>query len=205
MRKGLPKIALLLVFVLVITGIALAIEEPEEPVQEAPEAAQAEVPFTAETPVAITPPGQAPEIAIVSLLAGRINLEMKKDNFLDVDGLEGIKTLIIIIGGSGKGLGSAGVDLQDEVNRGNRVITACKEKGIKIIGMHLGGEDRLGANSMVMIDLVTPNCDYVVVRSDGNKDGLFTKICTEKKIPLTIIEKTLEVTDILKAVFQLPS
>jgi len=161
--------------------------------------------FSAETPVAITPPGQAPEIAIVSLLASRINLEMKKDNFLDVDGLEGIKTLIIILGGSGKGLGSAGVDLQDEVERANRLITACKEKGIKIIGMHLGGFDRLGANSMVMIDLITPNCDYVVVRSDGNKDGIFTKICAEKKIPLTEVEKTLEVTDILKAVFQLPS
>jgi len=205
MRKWLPKIALLLVLVMLITGIVLAMDEPEEPVKEAPEAAQAEVPFTAETPIVMTPPGQAPESAIVSLLAKRINLEIKIDYFLQVEGLAGMKTLIIIIGGSGKGLGSAGVDLQDEINRANELIAACKEKGIKIIGMHLGGEDRLGANSMVMIDLVTPNCDYVVVRSDGNKDGIFTKICTEKKIPLTIVEKTLEVTDILKSVFQLPS
>lgn len=168
-------------------------------------AAQAEVSFTAETPVAMTPPGQAPESAIVALLARRINLEIKKDNFLQVEGLAGMKTLIIIIGGSGKGLGSAGVDLQDEVTRAKQLIAACKEKGIKIIGMHLGGEDRRGANSQVMIDLVTPNCDYVVVRSDGNKDGLFTKICAEKKIPLKEVEKTLEVTDILKTVFQLPS
>jgi len=42
------------------------------------------------------------------------------------------------------------------------------------------------------------------VRSDGNKDGVFTKICTEKKIPLVEIEKTLEVTNILKTVFKLP-
>jgi len=194
MRKSLKFLTVLGIGLLIcLTGIASIF------------AAQVEVPFTAETPVAITPPGQAPEIAIIALLAGRIDLEMKKDNFLKVEGLTDIKTLIIVIGGSGKGLGSAGVDLQDEVTRANQLIAACKEKGIKIIGMHLGGEDRRGANSQVMIDLVTPQCDYVVVRSDGNKDGIFTKICTEKKIPLTEVEKTLEVTDILKAVFQLPS
>ena len=166
---------------------------------------QAEAPFTAEIPVAMTAPGQSPEIAIVSLLARRINFEIKTDNFLDVDGLEGIKTLIIIIGGSGKGLGSAGVDIQGEIKRAESLMAACKEKGIKIVGMHLGGENRLGANSMVMIDLITPNCDFVLVKSDGNKEGLFTKICADNKIPLTEIESTLQTTDIIKEVFQLPS
>lgn len=167
--------------------------------------AQAEAPFTAEIPVAMTAPGQSPEIAIVSLLARRINFEIKTDNFLEVDGLEGIKTLIIIIGGSGKGLGSAGVDIQGEIKRAERLMAACKEKGIKIVGMHLGGENRLGANSMVMIKLVTPNCDFVLVKSDGNKEGLFTKICADNKIPMTEIEKTLQTTDVIKQVFQLPS
>jgi len=166
---------------------------------------QAEAPFTAEIPVAMTAPGQSPEIAIVSLLARRINFEIKTDNFLDVDGLEGIKTLIIIIGGSGKGLGSAGVDIQGEIKRAESLMAACKEKGIKIVGMHLGGENRLGANSMVMIDLITPNCDFVLVKSDGNKEGLFTKICADNKIPMTEIETTLQTTDIIKEVFQLPS
>ncbi len=166
---------------------------------------QAEVPFTAETPVAMTTPGQSPEIALVAFLARRMKFEIKTDNFLDVDGLEGIKTLIIILGTSGKGMGAAGVDLQSEINRAERLIAACKEKDIKIFGMYLGGEDRLIEDAMVIINLQTPHCDFVLVRSDGNKDGIFTKICTEKKIPLTEIENNLEVTDILKAVFQLPS
>jgi len=168
-------------------------------------AAQAEISFTAETPVAMTAPGQSPEIAIVGLLARRINFEIKTDNFLEVDGLEGMKTLIIILGGSGKGLGSAGVDIQGEIQRAEKLIAACKEKGIKIVGMHLGGENRLGANSMVMINLITPNCDFVLVRSDGNENGLFTKICTDNKIPMTEIEKTLQATDVIKKIFQLPS
>lgn len=168
-------------------------------------AAQAEIPFVAETPVAMTSPGQSPEITIVDMLVSRINFEIKTDYTLKPEELNGMKTLIIIIGGSSKGLGEAGVDLQEEVDRTKQLIAVCKEKGIKIIGMHLGGAERRGEKSQVMIELVTPNCDYVVVRSDGNKDGIFTKICTEKKIPLKEIEKTIEVTDILKAVFQLPS
>lgn len=166
-------------------------------------AQEIQVPFTCEVPVAMTAPGQSPEIAIVSLLARRVKLEIKSEPFLKPEALNGFKTLIIIIGGSGKGLGAAGVDIQEESERAKNLIAVCKEKGIKIIGMHLGGETRRGANSQIMIELVTPKCDYVVVREDGNKDGIFTKICSENKITLTEIEKTLQVTDVLKTLFQL--
>lgn len=164
--------------------------------------AQIEVPFHAEFPAALTNPGQSPESAIVSLLARRMDIEFNYKNFLKVEDLEGIKTLIIIIGGSGKGLGSAGVDLDAEVMRAEALIKTAKEKGIKIIGMHLGGKERLGDNSMVMIDLVTPECDYVVVREDGNENDLFTNLCKEKDIPLTLLKKTTEVSDVLGALFQ---
>ena len=166
-------------------------------------AQEIQVPFTCEFPVAMTAPGQSPEIAIVSLLARRVELEIKTDPFLKPEALNGFKTLIIIIGGSGKGLGAAGVDIQEETERAKNLIAVCKEKEIKIIGMHLGGETRRGANSQIMIELVTPMCNYVVVREDGNKDGIFTKICLENKIVLTEIEKTLQVVDVLKALFQL--
>ena len=180
-------------------------EEPavEPVVEEVVEEVKEPFIFSAETPVAMTAPGQAPEIAIVSLLARRMSFEIKSENFLKPESLEGMKTLILILGASGKGLGAAGVDLQEEVKRANELIAACKAKGIKIIGMHLGGADRLGENSMVMLNVVTPKCDYVLVRSDGNKDGLFTKICSENKIPLTEIEKTTDATDVIKAVFGL--
>ena len=166
-------------------------------------AQEIQVPFTCKFPVAMTAPGQSPEIAIVQLLARRVKLEIKTNPFLKPDALNGFKTLIIIIGGSGKGLGAAGVDIEEESKRAKDLIAICEEKEIKIIGMHLGGETRRGASSQIMIELVTPKCDYVVVREDGNKDGIFTKICSENKITLTEIEKTLQVTDVLKALFQL--
>ena len=164
--------------------------------------AQIEVPFHAELPAALTNPGQSPESAIVSLLAKRMGIELTYKNFLKTEDLEGMKTLILIIGGSGKGLGSAGVDLDAEVMRAEALIEATKEKGIKIIGMHIGGKERLGDNSMVMIDVVTPECDYVVVREDGNENNLFTNLCKENDIPLTLIKKTTDVSAVLAALFQ---
>ncbi len=82
------------------------------------------------------------------------------------------------------------------------MIAACKEKGIKIIGMYLGGADRLQAMAMVMVDLITPQCDFVLVRSFANEDGLFTKICTDNKIPMFEIETILQIPDVIKAIFQ---
>jgi len=67
--------------------------------------------------------------------------------------------------------------------------------------MHLGGETRRGPNSDNMINLITAKCNYVIIRADGNLDGIFTNICKENKIPLTEIQKSLELTDYLKALF----
>jgi len=170
----------------------------------AQETEEIEIPFTAESPIILTNPGQSPEYSIVHMLAQRIDLPVEIDFYLEAEGLEGFKTLIIIIGGSGKGLGAAGISFLDEAERAKRLIAAAQEKGIRIIGMHLGGETRRGPNSDNMINLITPKCQYVIVRANGNLDGIFTQICKENKIPLTEIGKSLELTDYLKALF-LPS
>jgi hypothetical protein len=44
---------------------------------------------------------------------------------------------------------------------------------------------------------------YLIVREDGNKDGLFTKLADRHKIPLTLIKATPEMSDVLKALFKL--
>ena len=42
-----------------------------------------------------------------------------------------------------------------------------------------------------------------MVREDGNKDGVFTKIANDNKIPLTLIKQTQDLSDILKQVFNI--
>ncbi|MBP2673837.1 MAG: hypothetical protein H6Q84_677 [Deltaproteobacteria bacterium] len=158
---------------------------------------------SAELPVAMTCPGQAPEGQMVKLIFGRMKAPIKYDPFLEPKDLAGHKTLIIILGGSGKGLGSAGVDLRDEMKRAEALIAEATRLKIKLVGIHSGGEDRRGAVSTSLIDLVAPKMQYIIVREDGNKDGLFTKLAAQHKIPLTVIQQTQDLTDIFKELFKL--
>lgn len=158
---------------------------------------------SAELPVAMTCPGQAPEGQLVKLIFGRLKTPIKYDPFLEPKELAGNKTLIIILGGSGKGLGSAGVDLRDEMKRAEALIAEATKQKIKLIGIHTGGEDRRGEVSSKLIALVGPKMSYIIVREDGNKDGLFTKLAGEHKIPLTIIKGTQELSDLFKELFKL--
>jgi len=158
---------------------------------------------SAELPVAMTCPGQAPEGAMVKLLFGRMKTPIKYDPFLEPKDIAGNKTLIIILGGSGKGLGSAGVDLREEMKRAEALIAEATRQKIKLVGIHSGGEDRRGEVSTKLIDLVAPKMQYLIVREDGNKDGLFTRLASQHKIPLTLIKQTQDLSGIFKELFKL--
>jgi hypothetical protein len=115
------------------------------------------------------------------------------------------RTVIIAIGASLKGMGASGLTVDDEVGRLKKIIDHCKKTGITMIGAHVGGSSKRGApggDNERMIDAVAPFVDYLIVTSDGNKDGRFNKIAEENGIPLTKIEYALELVDILKKVFE---
>jgi len=158
---------------------------------------------SAELPVAITCPGQAPEGQIVKLIFTRLKTTVNYDPFLEARDLGKHKTLIIILGGSGKGLGTAGVDLKDEMKRAEQLVAEAVKKKIALVGIHAGGADRRGDVSTRLIDLVAPKMQYLVVREDGNADGLFTKLAGERKIPLTVIKTTPELSDVFKELFKI--
>ena len=68
-------------------------------------------------------------------------------------------------------------------------MATAKEKGVKILAMHIGGQDRRGPNSEPFLTFMG-DADFAVVRADGNADEYFTKLCAEKNVPLYTIEKT---------------
>lgn len=153
------------------------------------------------TPALITSPGLAPEGELVKLLCERAKIAVTYEPQAEAKDLAKFKSLIVIIGGSGKGLGAAGVDVQDELKRADALLNEAKRLNMYVIGLHVGGEDRRGPASAKFIDLVTPRVNYLVVRADGNKDGIFTRIAKEKTITLVTIQRTTEVSDVLKKVY----
>jgi selenophosphate synthase len=118
------------------------------------------------------------------------------------------KSLIIVTGASLKGMGAAGVSIEDELKRTEALIAEARKQGMTVIGAHVEGMSRRaqgaapGDNSDEMsIDAVCPKANFMIVRKDGNEDGRFTAISKAKKIPLVLFEKNLELVDVLKGVF----
>jgi hypothetical protein len=156
----------------------------------------------APAPVLITCFGQNPDGNFVNLLSRRSNIENTYLTAIPVReaNWNQYKTLIAVIGGSGKGLGSAGLNVTTEIQRCEQLIESARRARVPVIGMHIGGEDRRGPNSEPFLSLAG-KVDYLIVKSNGNADGYFTRLAAANNIPLYTVETTAEIQNVLRQIF----
>jgi hypothetical protein len=169
-----------------------------------------------EQPVLLTSCGQSPGPLKFKVFFGRLNMDYFYNMQASVTDLatkkkEGkpFKSLIIVTGASLKGMGAAKVSMDEELDRIKKLIAEARKQGIKVVGAHVEGMERRaqgaapGDNSDEMsIDAVCPQSDLLIVRKDGDEDKRFTAISTGKKIPLVMFEKNMELSDVLKNLYQ---
>lgn len=156
----------------------------------------------ADYPVLITSFGQAPDGNTLSVLSRRIGAETTYETLAPPERMKDFKTVIVSIGVSLKGFGAAGVNLDSEIDRANKIIKTVKENKTKLIMVHIGGEGRRDQMSNKLIEMFSGSADELVVYKDGNADGIFTKIAADKKITLIEIEKLTQLTDILRKILE---
>ncbi len=157
--------------------------------------------FKAEMPFAISSCGQSLDAETVSLLAKRNKLDHSFNNVLKASELKGIKTLVIAMGGSAKGLGEAGIDEKGELARVTALLDAAKKSNIKVVAVHVGGDSRKGALSDKFIDPVVAKADFLIVTEDSDKSGSFTKSAQARKIQIAVVKKATDVGTALKDIF----
>lgn len=180
---------LISVFTLAALGTAFAYEGATPP--------------KAQTPLLITTAGQGPGGEIVNVLATRNRISPSRlVARANTDFLQDNKTLFIVLSSSLKGMGAAGVSIDQELARLDTLIAEAKKKNMMIVGAHLEGDARRGGYDEDIIQKVAPKVDYLIVRSDGNADGIFNKIAQANNIPLSFIEKSMELNEILVAMFK---
>ncbi len=161
-------------------------------------------------PVLITSCGQSPGANSMNVLARRAGIEytLKEDAKAADLATKKYRSIIIVTGTSQKGMGAAGVSIDDEIRRAEALIAEARKQGMTVIGAHIEGMNRRaqgaapGDNSDEMsIDAVCPKANFMIVRKDGNEDGRFTTLSKTKKVPLVMFEKNLELVDVLKGIF----
>jgi hypothetical protein len=167
-------------------------------------------------PVLLTSCGQSPGPLKIKVFLAKLSIDHVYNLQASVADLaakkkEGkpFKTLIIVTGASLKGMGAAKTSIDDETDRIKKLIAEAKKMGIKIVGAHVEGMERraqgasAGDNSdEISIDAVCPVSDVLLIRKDGDEDKRFTAISTGKKIPMLSFEKNMELSDVLKNLFQ---
>jgi len=170
---------------------------------------------TAGQPVLLTSCGQSPGPVRLKIFMSRLEMDFDYNLFAKADDLitkknEGdpYKSIIIVTGASLKGMGAAGVSIDDELERIEGLIAEAKKQGITIIGSHIEGMERRargaapGDNSdELSIDAVCPNSSFMIVKKEGDEDSRFTNISNGQNIPLILFEKNLDITGVLEKVF----
>jgi nitrogen regulatory protein PII len=99
-------------------------------------------------------------------------------------------------------MGSAGVSINQELDRINNLINQAKKMGMTVIGCHTEGQARRGGYDEDIINQIAPKMNYLIVRNDGNTDGIFNKIAEKGNIPITFIDKTSELVQVFAAMFK---
>ena len=155
----------------------------------------------AESPIILTSVGQSADVNVVQTLLKKCEIESDLNATVTADDLGDYKTLVLAIGGSSKGLGAAGVDENQELERVKGVIAKAEEKGMTIIALHIGGSARRGTLSDKFIPDALAAADAAIIVSEGDSDGLMKGIVTENSIPTAFIDNQVGAVDPLKTLF----
>jgi hypothetical protein len=157
----------------------------------------------AQKPALLTSVGQSADVEMVKVLLERAGVPHKMNAQAKAADLaaSGAKTLIVVVGGSTKGLGAAGISAEAELDRSKALIAEAKKLRMTIIGLHVGGEARRGELSDKFIKAAVPDCDYVIVVESGDKDGFFGKLCGGR-IPLDKVERISKAVEPLQKAFK---
>ena len=168
-------------------------------------------PPIADQPLFINNAGQGPGGKMARLLVIRskvveewtYNAEPQEEDLKE----KPYKTLLVVIGSSAKGLGASGITIDDEIARLERMIKEAKKLGMQIIAAQIEGKarrDNSGGPNERSIDAIAPFADHIIVKKDANTDGRFTKIAEENKIPLTIIDDTIDFIQAIEKMYPKP-
>jgi ABC-type proline/glycine betaine transport system substrate-binding protein len=177
-------------------------------------AGQAQTP-RAETPVLLASCGQSPGPVMLKVILHKLGFSYELNALATPADLKAkaqagtpYKSLVIVMGASLKGMGAAGISIDDELKRTAELIVEARKEGIKIIGAHIEGMKRRSQGAAAgdttdeqAIDAVAPNSDLLIINKEGDSDGRFTTISKAKNIPMIVVEKNLDLVTELGKLF----
>jgi hypothetical protein len=168
------------------------------------QAMAAEVPSFAE-PILLTSCGQSADVLMMKTLLTRDSLSFTYLPQATAADLPGAGSVMIVLGGSSKGLGAAKISEAEETARVTALLDSARSHSIPVLALHMGGLNRRGALSDPFNKLGAAAATRIIVVKGGNDDGFFTKLAAEKGTPLETVDNVLLVGPLVKEIYRPPA
>ena len=149
--------------------------------------------------VVLTSVGQSPDSMMVRVVLRKVKIDAENVPLLKAEDLKDQKVLVAVVGGSSKGLGAAGINKDQEVERVVSLLKSASEKGIKILVMHIGGEGRRGTLSDAFIEAAAPWGERFIIVDGGNADGIFDRLKKTPDVKILTAPTVTETSEPLKS------
>jgi hypothetical protein len=153
-------------------------------------------------PILLTSCGQSADVLMLKTLLNKDSLKFSYLPNAGASDVDGKGAVIVVLGGSSKGLGAAKISAEQELARVTALLEAAQKSGLAVLAVHMGGMNRRGALSDPFNILGAESATRIFVVKGGDDDGLFTKMATEKKIPITTLKTALEVGHAVNELFR---
>lgn len=155
------------------------------------------------SPFLVTTCGQSTGSVMFHMVANQAGLSSVDEHQLLEREMETVgaeaNTLVITTGTSGKGMGAAGTDVDDEIKRCTAVAQKAKEMGMTIVCAHIEGMSRrTDASDQASIDAILPLADIIVCVEESNSDNYFSDYAAANNIPIIIVPDSLSLSEYME-------
>ncbi len=177
--------------------------DPANPVtsEEKPVYTVGEMTAAVSAPVLVTSAGRSADTSMMASVFKKAGLDCTLDIAPEPSAASAYKTIFVVAGASSKGLGNAGISIQDELTRTENFLKAAKDSGATVVCVHLGGTARRGDQSDQFAQKVMAFSSYLIVVEAGNQDGLFTSYADANNIPYSLLYAVADGATVLKDLF----
>lgn len=152
--------------------------------------------------VLITSAGQSTDTYLVKDIANKLLIH----NFfmpqaVEPD-LEGINTVVFVVGFSELGEKLHGITFEEEKKRVDSLLGSLRNNEVTIITVYLGGKQRRNFNTDVLLDMTCRESQYIIATISADEDNYLSDLSAKYQVPLTLVRNVKDISEPFASAFR---
>lgn len=149
----------------------------------------------------ITSAGQDTDAYIVYDVANKLMIHNYFMPQAEGTDLEGVNTLVFVVGYSPLGQKLHGTSFEEEEKRVSQLADEALKKKLIIMTVYIGGQSR-DKNTEALLRLIVPKSNYLIATKEANKDGFLSDMVRADRIPITLINSPKDLSEPFASAFR---